>query len=230
MRDERQRKLAEFHSPEAKDDRRIEREELRKKRQRRKEKKAAYELEQKRKRIEAISRQTALEMDFARDEELARVRARQSEPAPPSHPEPVLSNAEMPADERNRRTDNSILDTRDSPDCYYEPLSPEDQALFDYQVRLESGDFKEGDTPDSVRGELVEHPPRQRARNTPPPLSEYAGPPHPKASPFCPTPWPALSTTQPPAAHNLAPSAFCAFCGYSVPAPLARKALRVPQT
>ena len=130
MRDERQRKLEEFHSPEAKDDRRIEREELRKKRQRRKERKAAHELEQKRKRVEAISRETALELDLARDEELARIRA--------------------------RRTHNSILNTHNFPDCYYEPLSPEDQALFDYQVRIESGEFKEG--------EITVQPPTEAAR------------------------------------------------------------------
>ena len=130
MRDERQRKLEDFHSPEAKDDRRIEREELRKKRQRRKDLKAAHELEQKRKRVEAISRETALELDLARDEELARVRA--------------------------RRTHNSILNTHNFPDCYYEPLSPEDQALFDYQVRLESGEFKEG--------EITVQPPTEAAR------------------------------------------------------------------
>ena len=156
MRDERQRKLEDFHSPEAKDDRRIEREELRKKRQRRKERKAAHELERKRKRVEAISRQTALELDLARDEELARVRARQSEPDITAHPEPVLSNAEGPADERNRRTHNSILNTHNFPDCYYEPLSPEDQALFDYRVRIESGEFKEG--------EITVQPPSEAAR------------------------------------------------------------------
>ena len=85
MREERRRKLEEFHSPEAKEDRRIEREELRKQRQRKKEEKAAYELDKKRKRVEAISRETAFEMDIAREEELARVRARQaaeSETAP----------------------------------------------------------------------------------------------------------------------------------------------------
>ena len=163
MRNERQRKLEEFHSPEAKDDRRIEREELRKRRKRRKEQKAAHELERKRKRVEAISRETALELDLARDEELAGVRARQPEPGIAARPEPVLSDAEGHADERTRRTHNSILNTHDSPDCYYEPLSPEDQALFDYQVRLESGEFKEGDFTGSVRDELVE-PPIEDAR------------------------------------------------------------------
>ena len=129
LRDERRRKLQEFHSPEAKNDRRIEREELRKKRQRRKEKKAAYDLEQKGKRVEAIDRQTSLEMDYARDEEFARVRARQSE---------------------------SADDPGTKSDFFYEPLSPEDQALFDYQTSMESGEFKEG--------ELTLKPPTEAAR------------------------------------------------------------------
>ena len=30
-------------------------------------------------------------------------------------------------------------------DCYYEPLSPEDQAIFDYRMRLETGGFEEGE-------------------------------------------------------------------------------------
>ena len=38
---------------------------------------------------------------------------------------------------------------RSTPDpeqgCYYETLSPEDQAIFDYQMRLETGDYKEGE-------------------------------------------------------------------------------------
>ena len=42
-------------------------------------------------------------------------------------------------------TENSELTDDDLPDCYYEPLSPEDQAIFDYQTRLESGDFEEGE-------------------------------------------------------------------------------------
>ena len=164
MRNERQRKLMEFNSPAAKDDRRIEREELRKKRQRRKERKEAHELEQKRKRIEAISRQTGLEMDYARDEELARVRARQSEPhsaARPEHrPEPVEGPALEPAESHDRPTDNSELKTQNSPDpesdFYYEPLNPEDQALFDYWMRLETGGFEEG--------EITVQPPTETSR------------------------------------------------------------------
>ena len=30
-------------------------------------------------------------------------------------------------------------------DGYYEPLSPEDQALFDYHTKIESGDYEEGE-------------------------------------------------------------------------------------
>ena len=131
MRNERRDKLAEFHSTEAKDDRRIEREEQRKKRQKKKEEKAAYELDKKRKRVEAISREMALERDIARDEELERERARES-------------------------AESDTADPGSETDFYYEPLSPEDQALFDYQTRLESGEFEEG--------ELTLKPPSAAAR------------------------------------------------------------------
>ena len=40
------------------------------------------------------------------------------------------------------------MSVTDELDCYYEPLSPEDQILFDHQTRLEAGDH-----PDSVHGE-----------------------------------------------------------------------------
>ena len=40
-------------------------------------------------------------------------------------------------------------------DGYYEPLNPEDQAIFDYQIQLESGDFKENEIPESLRRELI---------------------------------------------------------------------------
>ena len=33
----------------------------------------------------------------------------------------------------------------DDPDCYYEPLTPEDQAIFNYNSLMESGDFEEGE-------------------------------------------------------------------------------------
>ena len=39
----------------------------------------------------------------------------------------------------------SISDDLDSdtPDCYHEPLNPEQQAIFDYQTQIESGEYKE---------------------------------------------------------------------------------------
>ena len=33
----------------------------------------------------------------------------------------------------------------DKPDCYYIPLNPEQQAIFDHQCKIESGEFKEGE-------------------------------------------------------------------------------------
>ena len=53
------------------------------------------------------------------------------------------------AETQDRPTENSPLTAQNSPDpaqdCYYEPLSPEDQALFDYYTLLESGECKEGE-------------------------------------------------------------------------------------
>ena len=46
---------------------------------------------------------------------------------------------------QGEETQNSELETDDSPDCYYEPLTPEDQALFDYNTLIESGEYKEGE-------------------------------------------------------------------------------------
>ncbi len=36
-------------------------------------------------------------------------------------------------------------DTDDKPNCYHEPLNPDDEAAFNYQIRIESGEFKEGE-------------------------------------------------------------------------------------
>ena len=58
------------------------------------------------------------------------------------------------------------LDLDDIPDCYYEPLNPTDQAIFDYELRLESGDNHQAEVPyDSVRGEPVEPPSPQAWRD-----------------------------------------------------------------
>ena len=33
----------------------------------------------------------------------------------------------------------------DHPDCYHEPLNPEQQAIFDYQTQIESGEYEPGE-------------------------------------------------------------------------------------
>ena len=43
-----------------------------------------------------------------------------------------------PADEESTFTNDDL-------DCYYEPLTPEDQAIFNYQSLIESGEFEEGE-------------------------------------------------------------------------------------
>ena len=46
---------------------------------------------------------------------------------------------------QGEETQNSELETDNSPDCYHEPLTPDDQAIFDYQTQIESGEYKEGE-------------------------------------------------------------------------------------
>ena len=99
------------------------------------------------------------------------------------------------------RTSMSVLSDPNI-DCYYEPLNPTDQAIFDYQLRLESGDSHQAEVPyDSVRveprPELAEGP------FEPPPaawkqyelalVSPERTRLHPKASLSYPTPSPAPS-------------------------------------
>ena len=57
---------------------------------------------------------------------------------------------------QGEETQNSELETDNSPDCYYEPLTPEDQAIFDYNSLIESGEFEEG--------EITIQPPSEEAR------------------------------------------------------------------
>ena len=45
-----------------------------------------------------------------------------------------------PTDPRNTY-DHTPTDSAPNIDCYYEPLNPHDQAIFDYELRLESGDL-----------------------------------------------------------------------------------------
>ena len=55
------------------------------------------------------------------------------------------TNPVIPTKNSQPTTQYSQLNTDDSPDCYYEPLSPEDQAIFDYQTLIDSGEYKEGE-------------------------------------------------------------------------------------
>ena len=43
-------------------------------------------------------------------------------------------------------TSMSIPDD-DKPDCYYEPLNPDDEAAFNRQQLIESGEFKKAKSP-----------------------------------------------------------------------------------
>ena len=57
------------------------------------------------------------------------------------------SRASKPTPDPNQK--NTYNYTKSDPDPeqdgYYEPLSPEDQALFDYHTKIESGDYEEGE-------------------------------------------------------------------------------------
>ncbi len=63
----------------------------------------------------------------------------------PIHPVSPTKNSQLNTQYSQLTTHNSELTTQDSPDCYYEPLNPEDQALFDYQTLIDSGEYKEGE-------------------------------------------------------------------------------------
>ena len=82
--------------------------------------------------------------------------SRESEAASPRHSR-ASGNPEAPNKETSRASKptpspnpkNTYNYTKSDPDPeqdgYYEPLSPEDQALFDYHTKIESGDYEEGE-------------------------------------------------------------------------------------
>ena len=77
---------------------------------------------------------------------------------------PLSESGDETISESNNIEDKNIYDYgRNDPDpaidYYFEPLNPEEQALFDYEARLESGDYPKGEAP--------KEPP-------PPPPSAYA--------------------------------------------------------
>ena len=57
------------------------------------------------------------------------------------------SRASKPTPDPNPKNtyDYTKSDPDPEQDGYYEPLSPEDQALFDYHTKIESGDYEEGE-------------------------------------------------------------------------------------
>ena len=69
------------------------------------------------------------------------------------------SSKSIPAKEEINLYDYGRNDPDPAIDYYFEPLNPEEQALFDYEARLESGDYPKGEAP--------KEPP-------PPPPSAYA--------------------------------------------------------
>ena len=64
-----------------------------------------------------------------------------------------LSESEDATISKSNSTDDKNIydygpnDLDPSVDYHYEPLNPEEQALFDYEARLESGDYPKGEAP-----------------------------------------------------------------------------------
>ena len=93
-----------------------------------------------------------------------RGKARMGVKEPVSNGMPLYESVDETTSKSNNTEDKNIYDyghndPDPSVDYYFEPLNPEEQALFDYEARLESGDFQKGKAP--------KEPP-------PPPPSAYA--------------------------------------------------------
>ena len=77
-----------------------------------------------------------------------------AEPFVPSQPnEPAPAKAEAEAIRKSNNTEDKNLydygsnDHDPTADYYFEPLNPDDQAIFDYQVLIETGGFSKGEVP-----------------------------------------------------------------------------------
>ena len=77
-----------------------------------------------------------------------------TDPFAPSQPKtlPQSESADDTISNSSNTDDKNIYDYNHndpdpSVDYHYEPLNPEEQALFDYEARLESGDFPKGEVP-----------------------------------------------------------------------------------
>ena len=93
-----------------------------------------------------------------------RGKARMGVKEPVSNGMPLYESVDETTSNSNNTDDKNIYDyghndPDPSVDYYFEPLNPEEQAIFDYEARLESGDFQKGKAP--------KEPP-------PPPPSAYA--------------------------------------------------------
>ena len=60
-----------------------------------------------------------------------------------------VKNPNHPNTHPNQPTETNFidddLDSDDHPDCYYEPLNPDDEIAFNYWTQIESGEYKEGE-------------------------------------------------------------------------------------
>ena len=72
-----------------------------------------------------------------------RVRVRGTENT--SHPSTAQRADEAEHDNTSSPSCTSMSVLPDDLDCYYEPLTPEDQAIFNYNSLIESGEFEEGE-------------------------------------------------------------------------------------
>ena len=77
-----------------------------------------------------------------------------ADPSTPSQPKtlPLSESSDETKSKSNNADDKNLYDYDHSDpdpviDYYFEPLNPEEQALFDYEARLESGDFQKGKAP-----------------------------------------------------------------------------------
>ena len=73
--------------------------------------------------------------------ERARVRGTENT----THPSTAQRSDVAEHDTTSSPSCTSMLVLPDDLDCYYEPLTPEDQAIFNYQSLIESGEFEEGE-------------------------------------------------------------------------------------
>ena len=105
-------------------------------------------------------------------------------PTSPDAPKTQDTNPVTADPDQKNTYDYTESDPDPDQDCYYEPLSPEDQALFDYHTLIESGEYEEGE----IQPRAVTETDRLGYQAM---LNGYTKAPHPRASQSSPTPSPA---------------------------------------